>query len=188
MVLLPLYALLVWFFCLRFRRRWIGFVCAIAGASSVLLVIPVAGRLLRLIGSDEEPRVLSLLIYGEAMIVLVVGLYVAMLPRRDRSNRCPYCEYDLSGHSAEQPPLCPECGVPFDGYSSKRKRYVSAQEVREALAARQEAIRCEFSDPERAAEITRRISSIISRDNAATKGDASSGTDIKADGDGVKPP
>ncbi len=164
MVLLPLYALFVWFLCLRFRRRWIGFVCAIAGAASVLLVIPVAGRVLRFLGSNEEPRVFALLIYGEALIVLLVGLYVAMLPRRDRRNRCPYCDYDLSGHSAEQPPVCPECGVPFDGYLSKRKHYVNAEEVREALAARQEAIRYEFSDPERAAEITRRISAIVSRD------------------------
>jgi hypothetical protein len=81
--------------------------------------------------------------------------------RRDRANRCAYCDYDLSGHSAEQPPVCPECGVPFDGYASKRKRYVSSTEVREALAARQEALRCEFTDPERSAEITRRISALI---------------------------
>ncbi len=161
MVLLPIYALIVWFFCLRFRRRWIGFACAITGAASVLLVIPLVSSALRLIGVRSDPGIFTFLILGESAIVLVVGLFVASLPRRDPANRCAYCDYDLSGYSAEQPPVCPECGVPFDGYASKRKRYVSSTEVREALAARQEAIRCEFSDPERSAEITRRISALI---------------------------
>ncbi|MBX9736583.1 MAG: hypothetical protein K2X32_06620 [Phycisphaerales bacterium] len=170
MVLLPIYALIVWFFCLRFRRRWIGYACAVGGALSVLLVIPLVAWVLGVIGVKSDPGIFTFLILAESTIVLLIGVFVASLPRRDRVNRCDYCDYDLSGHSAEQPPVCPECGVPFDGYASKRKRYVSSTEVREALAARQEALRCEFTDPERSAEITRRISALI--DAKATDPDA----------------
>lgn len=159
MILLPLYAGLIWFLSLRWRRTWKGYAAAMGGGILILLFIPVLFKL-QLLVKGIDARTFSLILWAEGVIVLTVGLFIASMPRRDRKPHCHYCGYDLSGHSSEQKPVCPECGVPFDGYASQRQRTLTATEVKQAIAARKEALEHEMTNPELASQIIRRISTM----------------------------
>lgn len=56
-------------------------------------------------------RVMQLLLYPYAVLVTIVGLYIASLPRAIAAGTCHQCGYDLSGLPIRGQ-CCPECGVP----------------------------------------------------------------------------
>lgn len=123
MILFVIYAVVVCFGAMRFRRQWPGFVIPPVGAMLLYILVPVLQSL------NLGDLGIQLLLAAEAALILIVGLFIALLPRRPRYPHCPYCHYDLRGHglagkTAEQrsTTLCPECGNPVDGYASVRKR------------------------------------------------------------------
>lgn len=111
MVLFPLYAILVWSFSWRFRRSWIAFAAVAVGVLGVVLV----GMLHRLSGvifpTLVNARLFSMLLGVEGACILVVGFYIALLPRQRIDLPCRRCGYELSGLD-EPNPVCPECGLP----------------------------------------------------------------------------
>jgi hypothetical protein len=107
----------IWFLALRFRRRWQAFAIVPAASLAIYLLVPV----LRQISAADVG--IYLLLGAEAAVVLVVGLFIAVLPRPPAHPHCHYCQYDmrgLHGHRSDQ--LCPECGMPADGYASVRRQ------------------------------------------------------------------
>lgn len=109
MIVLPLYAVLVWSAMYFFRRRLIGY------AVWCLSWLPVFAATYLCIQHmplpDHEPRPVWL--YGIAasygvLIMLVGGIIVIQRDRHD--HHCHHCGYDLAGNRLG---LCPECGTPM---------------------------------------------------------------------------
>lgn len=110
MIIFALYGFLIWFLCFRWRRRPRGFAVAFAGAA-IVAAIALSVRDGDAPGSGLPLR---LLVYGEAALVFLGGLFIAALPRPPRGNICRYCWYDFEGLPA---PVqnCPECGASPNG-------------------------------------------------------------------------
>ncbi|CAN5845910.1 hypothetical protein BH11PLA1_BH11PLA1_14300 [soil metagenome] len=157
MIALPAYALLVWLLAFRWRRHLVGLIIPPLGGVLILLLVPAAAALQRRLGFDSSLPALRLLFWVEAAAVFSVGMLLASMPRPRGGPRCPYCRYSLMGLDPGAT-RCPECGTPFDHYASLRARALSPDEAGVALKARAEAVRHEFDDPERAAEIIRALS------------------------------
>lgn len=111
MLIFPIYALLVWYVCFRWRRSWIAFLAALAGAFAVVTLALMDARLRVWF---NLPRTafsnLQILLWIEAIAVGVVGLFIACLPRGYSRRPCRRCGYDLSGLE-DANPTCPECGL-----------------------------------------------------------------------------
>lgn len=105
MILFAVYAVVVWFLAMRWRRTFLGFVVPIA---AVLLAVAVTG-LLRIWLIEVAYVQLSLLMWAEAIIVGGIGLFIACLPRRPQGQYCPWCWYDTRGLGSDIK-ICPECG------------------------------------------------------------------------------
>ena len=110
MVLFPVYAVLVWALTWRWRRSWLGFATVFAGVLGVGLL-----GLLHLLSTFVFPEALQgpifpLLLAVEAAMVLVVGAFIAVLPRHRVDRPCRKCKYELSGLDDDNP-TCPECGM-----------------------------------------------------------------------------
>lgn len=123
MILFAAYAVVIWYFAMRWRRRALGFAVAIVGGLPVFLAarhVPMlaslGGSALRTPGRGMEA--LQVLLWGEAAAVMGVALFIACLPRPPRTRHCSYCWYDLSGLDAETD-VCPECGTPRHGYHTR---------------------------------------------------------------------
>jgi hypothetical protein len=135
-ILFALYAMLVWYLAARWRRRPLGIVVVLTGAGAAAMggwLAPDA-----LISPDVR-----VLLKGEAGIILLVGLLILAMPRRDPvlacagcgaaftgvrrrvqacercgtlSGHCEYCGYTLTGLPSATI-ICPECGTGRDGSS-----------------------------------------------------------------------
>lgn len=122
MILFAAYAIIVWYLAARYRRDWRGFLAPLIGAALALLAvrIPALQRVLPerwwVMGFGTE---LQILIWAESMIVLVVGLFIALMPRPPARPHCAYCWYEIAGLDPEQR-CCPECGMPPDGYANRK--------------------------------------------------------------------
>lgn len=116
-ILFAVYAVVVWFFALRYRRRWPAFVMVPVAALAVFWLNAALTRVGLAAGG------FNLLLLGEAAIVLIGGLFIAFLPRPPAHPHCHYCHYDLRGHDDFNTAtfVCPECGHPADGYASLRR-------------------------------------------------------------------
>jgi hypothetical protein len=139
LIILAVYALVIWALALVWRRRLLGFVFVVAGAGGALLVSAALASLTRSTTDTGYPMIL--LLRAEAGIILLVGVFIASLPRRDPvvacatcgtdlsaqrsthpvctacgsvSGRCEYCGHSLNGLPARIT-TCPECGVSRDG-------------------------------------------------------------------------
>lgn len=119
-ILLAVYALIVWYLALRYRRRWQGFLAVILGVLAIRMLAGLfevhdasshAGG-----GARGSHQILTLL-WAEMGIVAAVGLYVACLPRGRRELDCFGCGYDLTGLDP-QGLDCPECGRRWTGKGS----------------------------------------------------------------------
>jgi hypothetical protein len=105
LIIFAVYAVVVWFLAMRWRRQFRGFVVSIAGA---LLAMLITWGLRRII-SEMAYIQLSLLLFAEAAIVGGMGVFIALLPRAPAHPHCPWCWYNTSGLGPDVK-ACPECG------------------------------------------------------------------------------
>jgi len=120
MIFFLFYAAFVWYLCFRYRRRWAGFACVGVGVLIVWLVAQffhLMHHWIRAANPDrydphDDGRLFDFLLIVEAVMVAVVGLYLACLPRHIAVRPCRRCKYELAGLENENP-TCPECGLTF---------------------------------------------------------------------------
>lgn len=114
-MLLPLYAVLVWFMCYRLRRTWMGWFALTAAVLIVLSGIVIYPQLQRwFTGTSTSWSSFQFVMWGEAIMVAIVGIFVLLLPREIAQFPCRRCRYELESLLAEHPehnPQCPECGL-----------------------------------------------------------------------------
>lgn len=109
-MLFVIYAALVWWAALRWRRRLLGFVAVGLGVMGVWFVARFYLLLGSMLGIERTDSFMILMVpFGG--IVGVVGAYIACLPVR-RETACRRCGYSLIGIEREGGLLiCPECGA-----------------------------------------------------------------------------
>lgn len=109
-MLFVVYAALVWWAALAWRRRWLGFGAVVLGVLGVWFVARFYVWIGGLLGIERTDSFMILLApFG--VIVGVLGLYIACLPVR-RESACRKCGYSLIGLEPEKGLLiCPECGT-----------------------------------------------------------------------------
>lgn len=113
MILFVVYAVLVWYGALRFRRRWEGYGSVVAGIVGCVAVALFHIQLNQWTQGRIFLPVLQSLLYPYAAMVAMVGFFIASLPRSaaERGVRpCRHCGYDLDGLEDEHGLTCPECG------------------------------------------------------------------------------
>lgn len=124
MLLLPIYAVIVWYATYRFRRRLLGLALPIIAGVAVLALLRLIVRMQHTLGASSagDSLTISLMMYAEAIVVTAVGLFIAVLPRTPAYPHCPYCFYNLTGLEGRDSPefVCPECGTPAHGYERRR--------------------------------------------------------------------
>lgn len=101
------YALLVWIPAAMHRRRGLGFLIVLTGALG-LVGISLAHFQLRHMNPSWFIEGMQVMLYPYSVVVTVVGLYIALLPRTFEGC-CPSCAYSLVGLPVSRR-LCPECG------------------------------------------------------------------------------
>jgi hypothetical protein len=104
------YAMLVWYWALRFRRSWLGFACVVLGLVGVGLVGYAHWELNKWTNGRICLPVLQSLLYPYGVLVLIVGVFIASLPARYCGTQCRACGYDLTGLETEHR-ACPECST-----------------------------------------------------------------------------
>lgn len=123
MLLLPIYAVIVWYATFRMRRRALGVALPIIAAAAVVLLHRVILTVMHGFGMNvaTDGATITLILYGEAIAVAAVGLFIAALPRAPTFPHCPYCFYDLTGLDSTSGAefTCPECGMPSHGYAKR---------------------------------------------------------------------
>ena len=109
-MLFVVYAALVWWAALSWRRRWLGFASVALGVLGVWFVARFYLWLGAMLGIERTDSFMILMApFG--VIVGVVGGYIACLPVR-REGACRKCGYSLMGLEPENELLvCPECGA-----------------------------------------------------------------------------
>ncbi|MEL6311757.1 MAG: hypothetical protein AAFQ17_05220, partial [Pseudomonadota bacterium] len=112
MFLFVVYALVVWYASLRWRRRAAGFVVIVASLFGMHLFNMVHGDIAARFGYDEN--IFRGLMYPYMVLVAGVGFYLFSFPRELPRGRvhCRACWFDLSDHEDLTPETpCPECGM-----------------------------------------------------------------------------
>lgn len=109
-MLFVVYAALVWWAALAWRRRWLGFLAVALGVLGVWFVARFYLWIGALMGIERTDSFMILLApFG--VIVGVIGAYIACLPVR-REGACRKCGYSLHGLEPDAGLLvCPECGA-----------------------------------------------------------------------------
>ena len=110
MVLFVAYAVLVWYFAVKWRRRPWAFVAVAVGLCGLAVVAFGHWRLSIWSGGRIYLPVLQSLLYPYAALVAVIGVYIGCLPRARPAHECRACRYDLRGLQAHAAAVCPECG------------------------------------------------------------------------------
>jgi hypothetical protein len=105
-----LYAIAVWYAAAKFRRQWRGFLWIALAAVGLVLVGFFHWQLNIWTHGRIYLRVLQVLLYPYSILVIVIALYIACLPRRAAAARCSGCGYEFTGISALDA-VCPECGA-----------------------------------------------------------------------------
>ncbi len=110
MIILSIYAMVVWSLAAAFRRTWKGYAFVAAGAAFVLpLVDPLVYLVWWWLG--EKPTWVFPFLYAYAALLAVMGTFLASLPKKHAGRRCVRCGYDLAGNVTG---ACPECGREID--------------------------------------------------------------------------
>lgn len=114
MILPVVYAILVWYGTMRFRRQWPG--VAVVAAGLLLLI-----GLNHLMGGErgqwtgKGANILLILLWPYTLLVGAVSVFIFCLPRRPRGEyHCGHCYYDFTGLDPVHL-VCPECGRPWKG-------------------------------------------------------------------------
>lgn len=106
----PLYAVLVWYACFRWRRHFLGVASLLAGLGGLLVLAWLDVRIARWLTNQFPMPGFLLLLAGEGMIVLLIGTYLVAMPRERVRVPCRGCGYELDGLETANP-RCPECGL-----------------------------------------------------------------------------
>lgn len=120
MMLLPLYAVITWYFCFRYRRKLVGW-CALAMSLLVIATAMVLEQRIRtwLRAGDNPFTSLQFILWGELIIVGVGGAFILCLRQGGAEVPCRKCGYELAGLEVENP-QCPECGELHAAYRPDR--------------------------------------------------------------------
>jgi hypothetical protein len=124
-ILLAVYAAAVCLLTAKHRRGPLGYAIAVLGALFPLLVLQVIKHIVPPSegtsptgGDDVSPLSLNMIMMAESAFLLVMGLFLASLPRPHPAGFiCRRCGYHLSGLD----PMgldCPECGEHWSGPGS----------------------------------------------------------------------
>jgi hypothetical protein len=106
--LFVIYAVAVWYLAIRHRRTWRGFVSVAAGVAFLVALAYLHAYFWGYLGGLL--RGFQVLLYPYTVLVGLVGLYVASLPRNRNPHACQGCGYDRAGLTTGNP-ACPECGL-----------------------------------------------------------------------------
>lgn len=109
MFLFVVYAIAVWYFAIRYRRRWIGFASVAAGIAGLVGLAWLHIQISRWTHGRIYLQQLQVLLYPYTLLVGVIGFYGACLGRSFNPAICLGCGYDRTGLSLANP-VCPECG------------------------------------------------------------------------------
>ncbi len=113
LILFPIYALLVWYACLRWRRQLMGVAALLLGLALIGLLARLDIAVRQALHLPDNGPLFRFMLYAEAVIVaLVGGLLVFLPPRKLAKVPCRRCGYELHGLD-EANPTCPECGTEF---------------------------------------------------------------------------
>lgn len=122
MILLALYALLVWVGVAWWRRRWPGAVVLVLSSVPIAAFTVFAGYIASEPGAAERFGLMGTFAgYGRviytvsgfyAALVLGIGLLIFVQPRRFLGHECESCGYDMRGSVTD---ICPECGSEHAG-------------------------------------------------------------------------
>lgn len=117
MVLFPIYAFLVWYACLRWRRQVMGVAVLALGIMAILLLAQLDITIRQALHVPDNGPLFRFMLYAEGLMVGLVGvLLVALPPRRAAIVPCRRCGYELQGLE-EANPTCPECGTIFAAHA-----------------------------------------------------------------------
>jgi hypothetical protein len=113
LVLFPLYAFLVWYACLRWRRQLMGVAALVVGILLILLLAQLDVAIRRALHLADNGPLFRFMLYAEGGMVGMVGALLVLLPpRRNAHTPCRSCGYELLGLD-DVNPTCPECGMTF---------------------------------------------------------------------------
>jgi hypothetical protein len=107
--LFVIYAVVVWYFAIRYRRNWRAFAAVVAGVAGLSVLAYLHIRLSRWTHGRIFLPQLQVLLYPYTVLVGVVGFYAACLGHRYNPAACLGCGYDRTGLMRANP-VCPECG------------------------------------------------------------------------------
>lgn len=108
MILLPVYAVLIWVAIAFFRRRWQAFAILPLSIFPVLLLTHLCIEFIPLRAGEPRPSWLYAISGSYALLILIIGLVIAVQHNARTLRDCHACGYDLSGAASR---VCPECGV-----------------------------------------------------------------------------
>ena len=112
------YALIVWFFAGKHRRRLVGALAVVLGLLGLIALNYLHIKLGEWTNGDIFVPVMQSLTYPYTLLVVMVGGFIWAIPR-EQADRCARCGYSLEGL---EPPVgspvgtaggflvCPECG------------------------------------------------------------------------------
>lgn len=104
------YAMLVWVFAARHRRQVAGFTVVLLGLIGLVGLNWLHSMLNEWSGGSINLPVLRAIMYPYSALVVAVGLFIAVLPRRSLTG-CYRCAYELDGlEVVGGAVMCPECG------------------------------------------------------------------------------
>lgn len=104
-----LYAILVWYLAIRWRRRVRGMLALIAGMAGIVVMGYFHALLSRWTDGAVYLPLLQIMLYPYGLLVGGAGLFMLCLPRHRPVAYCKGCGYDLAGLDPEID-RCPECG------------------------------------------------------------------------------
>ncbi len=107
------YALLVWWPCVVYRRRWQGYLAVVLGTLVLVCLIRLHAQAGVWTGGRIFVPVFQSLLIPYTFLIASVGLYINLLPRTHARGYCGRCGYDLTGLDPDKH-TCPECGRAFE--------------------------------------------------------------------------
>lgn len=115
MIFPVIYAALTWYFAMRWRREWPSFLAV--GLSALFLYLAILMIEAWREHIPAEARGGMVLVYPYSVLVIGIGLYICVMPRRMTETECRRCRYELNGLDPVDL-KCPECGTLWKGRGS----------------------------------------------------------------------
>lgn len=110
MLLLPAYAVILWYLIAQHRRTWRGFAIVAGGFLFLVLVAYFHWLLSKWTHGAVFLPTLQAVLYPYTVLVGVIGFYICCVSRRHVHGHCQKCRYDLAGLEGTEI-ICPECGL-----------------------------------------------------------------------------